>query len=115
VRQLRQLETLPTYISVEAISADLIDILAEVGYTEFQVVNQALFWQFIPPQPPLEGGYVDVKFNGHMSGLFGKELPADRWFTAARIKETFLQFLALRRVDPNLTYGWLDFHARRPA
>jgi hypothetical protein len=45
-----------------------------------------------------------------MSGLFGRELPPDRWedFTAAFRK--VIDWYDLRDRDPNLAIGWLDIH-----
>ena len=54
---------------------------------------------------------MQVQFNGHMSGLFGRELPSDRWFSIDEVAERFLMWTKLREADPMLAPGWLDFHA----
>lgn len=111
-RQLYSSKFRPKYISVEAIDHLLIDILSDAGYSSFQIVNQALNWQTKAPNPAQEGRYVDVTFDSHMSGLFGRELPSNLWFSAAIIKDIYKKFMEVQKFDPNLAFGWLDFHAR---
>ena len=45
-----------------------------------------------------------------MSGMFGRELPSERWgdFTAAL--RNLIDWYDLRHRDPNLAIGWLDIH-----
>ena len=102
----------PKYISVEAIDSSLIDILSEGGYSSFQIVNQSLNFQTKAPVPALEGEYADVTFDGHMSGLFGLELPSHLWVSAEIAKDIYAKFMEVHKFDPNLAFGWLDFHAR---
>ena len=49
-------------------------------------------------------------FNGHMSGLFGKELPIEGWKSFSEIAESYISFIKLQKRDPLLAHGWLDFH-----
>lgn len=115
VQQLIEDGRLPNHVSVEAISVDLLRNLSVAGYKTFQIVNQALSWSVRPPNPPLEGAYVDVRFNGHMSGLFGRELDPHKWLDQSEAEARYLAFKALRAKDQMLAHGWIDFHATRTA
>lgn len=101
----------PAFVSVEAISLEVLAELYAAGYRRFQLVNQALFFNVQPPQPPREGSFVPARFSGTMSGLFGRELPAEKWLTFSQAAERYLGFVRNYHVDPNLAFGWLDFHA----
>jgi hypothetical protein len=68
-----------------------------------------------PPNPPREGSFADVTFNGHMSGLFGRELPVERWLQFDDAAGLFVQFTGLARRDASLAHGWLDLHAAKSA
>lgn len=112
-RQLLADKRRPAFISVEAMSLDLLALLFGAGYDRVQIVNQSLHWAVVSPQPALEGGYVDVKFNGHMSGLFGRELNPKAWISFETAAQMYLDFMRLRRQDDKLANGWLDFHVTR--
>jgi FkbM family methyltransferase len=77
----------PAYVSFEA-DMDSMDrvfeqfgILSNLGYRQFQIVNQGMNRHLRCPQPAREGGYVDASFDGFSSGLFGEELPG-KWMSA---------------------------------
>lgn len=101
----------PAFVSVEAIALDLLSNLSAAGYERFQIINQALSWAWQPPSPPLEGEFVSVRFNGYMSGLFGRELDTKRWITFEEASKRYLLFRMLKATDDTLAHGWLDFHA----
>ncbi len=104
----------PPFVSVEANSLDLLSNLRAAGYERFQIVNQALNPVVRPPQPPREGQYAEVRFDGHMSGLFGKELPSGGWTGFEQACEQYLMFKRLKACNDSLAHGWLDFHAAMP-
>jgi FkbM family methyltransferase len=110
VRQLLTDQRRPNYVSVEAMSLEALAILYAAGYNRVQIVNQALNVLVQPPQPAREGKFVPVKFNGHMSGLFGSELKAGAWVSFTQAANMYLDFLDLRRRAETLAHGWLDFH-----
>jgi len=110
VRQLLADRRRPAFVSVEAASAELLAFMLAAGYDRVQIVNQALLpWAEIP-DPAREGRRVEVRFDGHMSGLFGHELPAGRWTDFTGAVENFLAFRDLHDRDPDLAHGWIDFH-----
>jgi FkbM family methyltransferase len=70
----------PAYVSVETQASigeaiDQLLALCTLGYRRFSIVDQSNHVNVRCPNPPLEGRYVDARFNGHTSGLFGRELP----------------------------------------
>jgi len=100
----------PAFVSIEAISLDALATLFAAGYDCVQIINQALIGSVVPPNPAREGKHVSVKFNGHMSGLFGRELDPKRWISFSAAAEIYLDFIKLKRRDDRLAYGWIDFH-----
>ena len=105
----------PAFVSVEAVSLDALALLRACGYDRVQVVNQALLPYVQPPRPAREGRYAPAQFNGHMSGLFGRELDPAKWLAFQDAAEAFLDFVWLQRRDPFLGHGWLDFHVTTSA
>lgn len=101
----------PDFVSVEAMSVETICFLRAAGYDRFQIVNQALHRTVRPVDPAREGRFADAQFNGHMSGLFGRELPHDMWLDTEECLERFQLFRKLQVKDPMLGHGWIDFHA----
>jgi FkbM family methyltransferase len=100
------------FVSVEASSGAVEDIalLFAAGYDRVQIINQALLGTVVPPNPPREGNYTDRKFNGHMSGLFGRELNPKSWMKIEIAIKTYIDFHEIRKRNAELAYGWLDFH-----
>jgi hypothetical protein len=45
-----------------------------------------------------------------MSGLFGRELNPKLWMTLETTIKTYMDFHEIRKRNPDLAYGWLDFH-----
>lgn len=84
--------------------------LKELGYLNYKISDQSKSHVVECPYPPLEGTYVDYRFNGLCSGLFAKELnnpiiPYDElleqyneYFTEKRSNRIFQQS------------GWYDVH-----
>jgi hypothetical protein len=103
----------PEWVSFEVNGVDDFDMLRSAGYDVAQLVNQYLHFAVIPPNPPKEGNYVDARFDGHCTGLFGNELPEARWCSIDEAQERYRMWNALRLRDPDLGVGWLDVHARR--
>jgi FkbM family methyltransferase len=119
---------LPPFVSVEFDSLDLPHLLRDAGYDRFQIINQAHLKLYRPPFPPREGRYVSIVFDGKMSGLFGRELPLERWVKFDRFVQQFNCFLQLPRMNRLKEYSlrrwgkltrrgwlikdsWLDLHA----
>ena len=91
----------PQFVSVELLSVnnlkgrpdvdflEILCLLRALGYTKFQIVDQSKHEKTVCPKPSREGEYVDFKFDGYSSGLFGKELP-NNW---SNIDEVAFQYL----------------------
>jgi FkbM family methyltransferase len=102
----------PDYISVEANGVEDFDLIERCGYRSVQLVNQWLHAFTRCPNPAREGSYAMAKFDGETSGLFGRELPPDRWIDVVEAKQRYAAWASLRGKDETLAIGWLDIHAR---
>lgn len=124
----------PDYVSVELMtpnnlagkSVDALEILCylrAMGYSTFRISDQSRLERVQCPQPPREGSYVDAKFDGHCSGLFGRELDGQiysidqvselylNWFYK-RTRKSWLPFFNTAPADtPFHSKGWFDIHA----
>lgn len=96
LRALMALRERPKYVSIEAGLTSLretfteLSLLWKLGYRHFKIVNQRLNSTVRCPSPPLEGDFVDYRFDGTCSGPFGEEAPGE-WMSPA---ETFIKYLA---------------------
>jgi len=96
IRKLRDAQTKPQYVSFECSTngfESAFEGLAELytmGYRRFKLVNGARIIERRCPNPPREGKYVDMKFDGHSSGPFGEET-AGQWLAVEEIIEKCLQ------------------------
>lgn len=102
----------PRYLSVEGGGPYYINILNAAGYTHFQIVNQLLHFRTVPPTPAREGTFFNTKFRNVMSGLFGRELNEERWWTGDKTNNALVKMKELRSIDRDLAPGWVDLHAR---
>jgi FkbM family methyltransferase len=105
----------PPFVSIEAASLDALAILRACGYDRVQIVNQAFNAYIQPPDPPREGRHAAVRFHGHMSGLFGRELDPRGWRGFREAVEVYLDFCRLQARQDTLAHGWLDFHVTTAA
>jgi len=105
----------PEYLSFEANPEldMLLELCAEHGYRRFKVVPQVAKSSWQLPEPPREGNYVPVRFTGHMSGPFGREIPGE-WLTIAQVRQAFQKWReAAVRGDEEARDEWHDIHAWR--
>ncbi len=76
----------PKFVSIESEKKSWRALLYEfemfkrLGYSKFKIVDQNDINLQRPPQPAVEGHYVEHKFEMGSSGLFGEELPG-KWLT----------------------------------
>ena len=111
IKSLKSLPALPSYLSAEAHSREILQTMFELGYRRFQIVdqrekNEIRLW----PWTWREGRYVWTRFSDRDSGTFGREVPG-RWLN---IDEVLANFDAIRSTVPPLFRGdptWHDFHA----
>jgi FkbM family methyltransferase len=115
VQQLLADSRRPAFVSIEAISLEALALLYAAGYDRVQIVNQAFNGFVTPPNPSREGKFAHVQFNGHMSGLFGRELAPEGWQTFSVASEDYLAFRKLHDRNELLAHGWLDFHVASSA
>jgi FkbM family methyltransferase len=138
LQALMTLRERPKYVSIEAGLTSFretfteLSLLWKLGYRRFKIVNQRLNSTVRCPRPPLEGSFVDYRFDGECSGPFGEEAPG-KWMS---IGETFVRYRGLLLEQryfgaggklhktsvhktyeqvkgvPTGAYGWYDFHAK---
>jgi len=101
----------PQYVSFEITKLDILGALQLAGYKKYQLVNQSYNHFTQPPNPAREGIFVDARFDGHSSGLFGRDLPTEAWVGFEEIAKIYVDFMDLRRRHGLLVRGWLDIHA----
>lgn len=140
LRALLPLATRPDYLSVESdkVSFDALveefRLLEELGYVEFQAVQQSTVTRRAPPLVAREGRHAPHAFAPGASGLFGRELPG-RWLSRAEVLERYRTIFRwyrlvgdrsllarsrpgrilvnmLGRVLGRKIPGWYDTHAR---
>jgi len=110
-RQLVKQKDLPAFVSAEASEPEIQAHFVSAGYDRFQIVNQARHGQVVAPNPSREGKYVNAAFTGHMSGLFGLELPPEKWVSYDEANEWLTMFRMMAKRDFPLLNSWIDVHA----
>lgn len=143
LKSLYKLGVKPKYISCELLAPhnlntqniDSLDILCHLktlGYTHFFPSDQSRNNSIVCPKPAKEGKYIDYKFDGETSGLFGKEL-TDKWYSFDYFVYNYLQYFheynGLNKIDYLIRvlnkylktkikqrsifpkYSWIDVHA----
>lgn len=109
------LPELPPYSSFEFHEDRMLDLLHDVGYTEFQIVNQWFNGFTKQVSPALEGiDYWPGRFTGFHSGYFGRELPAADWVGFAEAK-AWREALTIACRHGLMASSWFDLHARTAA
>lgn len=124
----------PTFVSVEDPDGSFVALFKGLGYDRFQMINQGYLSLMRPPSQSREGKPVAHVFDTHSSGLFGFDLPADRWVDGATILRQFETWRSLREKRINriaahamkrwgkftrrgwlIPGGWADVHATTAA
>lgn len=114
VEQLLQTRIRPPYVSIEATRAEDLARLFAAGYSRFQLVNQLLNNDTKEPNPAREGIFTGTAFTQSMSGLFGRDLPDNKWVDFSTAMRALLEWYSLHELDTSLVAGWLDIHAALP-
>lgn len=110
VRALQSFAQKPDYVSIEAEKIDFARLEAELeafgqlGYTSFQVVQQARFAPQPVPEPAREGRSAPHLMPPGSSGLFGKDLPGN-WRNEKQTLRMYRRIFLLYRLAGN--YSWL--------
>jgi FkbM family methyltransferase len=111
--QLAKSSNRPTFISMECNDGLEGEFLKEAGYDVAQLVNQWMLPFKESPTPPREGTFFKRQFTGEMSGLFGMELPQEKWKPIDDIAQLYKTWKLLHDQDADLAPGWIDIHATR--
>lgn len=97
LKALMEFNERPKYISIEAGLDSFeetfteLSLLWNLGYRKFKIVNQALNGNIRCLDPPVEGLFVDYRFDGTCSGPFGEEAPG-KWMS---VEKTFVKYRRL--------------------
>ena len=89
----------PKYLSIEATSAWHLGIMRAMDYDCFKLINQAYYFDWIPPPLAIHGRQIDYQFRSGSSGLFGEET-AGKWLDVDTIIAAFASIQNLHRVLP---------------
>lgn len=130
----------PSYISIESNKVDFdkllneIELIANLGYSDFKAVQQADVPRMKIPSGSSEGKITEHIFSKESSGMFGSDLPGnwmskeetvrayeeiftqyrrfgdDTFWQKNTLAQTFLK--ALSRITGKHYPGWYDTHAR---
>lgn len=122
---------LPTYISAEANTIDIIEQMHKLGYQKFKLINQYYGFtlqmhyeyyakfdvdnkDFVCEGNPFTGK-LPTWLNEHnlleWSGLFGTELPG-KWVSYAEIKQMYTLIRQMtNKLPAHVMVGWFDCHA----
>jgi FkbM family methyltransferase len=111
VRALHDFPDRPRFISIEENQASDFAELWSVGCRAFKLVDQSKLAGIGCPNPPLEGKYVDVRFEGQTSGPFGSETPGE-WMTFDCAVEKYLTEIRSPSRGYLATDSWFDIHCR---
>ncbi len=110
-------DMLPEYISFEVNSKvfDVLEILWNIGYREFQLVRQGKEFLPAPNYPTREGIEYRIPWKSNMSGPFGKDLPDDKWVGLVEIIRQLIlvQQEMSERKQRGEPPGWYDLHCRK--
>jgi FkbM family methyltransferase len=101
LKSLNGYKELPKFISIELPTPnnfknknenplEIITLLSELGYKKFKISDQSINWSKKNMNPPKEGTFVNIKFDGHSSGPFGNELEG-KFYSLDEISAAFLK------------------------
>lgn len=107
---LRNVATLPRYISAENGQENMIRELSCLGYQSFKFINQAGIGGRHSISPSKEGLNIDFIFDHGASGEFGEDTPGD-WMTMDAAIEASNKYWSNPSRDASID-GWYDIHAR---
>lgn len=105
----------PAFISFETSKRDYAGIFSYLyvsGFKKFQLVNQLLHQHRSAKLQGHMGEQTNYEFTKYSSGLFGDDLPADKWLTFDEALSRYMKYKELKQLDNvELGLGWLDIHA----
>lgn len=94
LRSLLNSEIKPKFISLESDKLswknllEEFDILEQLGYHKFKIIDQSKIHEQVCPHPSREGDYINYQFENGSTGLFGDDLPG-KWLSAEEAKKTY--------------------------
>lgn len=114
-KQVFEYKEKPAFISFETSRRDYAGIFSYLfvaGFKRFQLVNQLLHQQRNVELQSNMGVQTKYEFTKFSSGLFGEDLPVDKWLTFDEALSRYMKYKELKQLDNvELGLGWLDVHA----
>ncbi len=113
LESLLEFEQRPDYVSIESDKVSFerllkeFDLLKQLGYTDFQAINQETVPKQQEPKDTDEGHYSGYRLPYGATGLFGRDLP-DNWKNEAQILKQYEKIFKGYRLFGN--YGELKSH-----
>jgi FkbM family methyltransferase len=115
-RELCNIKNKPAFVSFETNRKEFAEIysyLFVAGYEQFQLVNQRNNPDRIIPFSSSEGKDIRYKFSKYSSGLFGEDLPHDKWLDINNSISNYVKYKTCKEIDNiELGLGWMDLHAK---
>ena len=115
-RELCNLKKKPSFVSFETSRknfAEIYSYLFVAGYEQFQLINQRNNPDRAPPFDSSEGKNIRYKFSKYSSGLFGEDLPSDKWLAINNSISNYVKYKTCKEIDNvELGLGWMDLHAK---
>jgi FkbM family methyltransferase len=106
LRGMAKAPILPAYISIESYQLEAAQLLYELGYTAFQLIDQNPAGGFTLPTIQREGATITWHDWSHCSGPFGRDLPENNWLSFEEFRKLWLT------IRPDQAPTWYDCHAR---
>lgn len=115
-KELSKLKVKPKFVSFETNKKEFAQIysyLYVAGYTEFQLRNQRNNPHTEVPFNSTEGHKINYKFSKYSSGLFGDDLPVNKWLDINESISNYVYYKTCKEIDnQELGLGWMDLHAK---
>jgi len=105
-----ELLTFNNLVNEDVDHLEILRKLKELGYTNYKISDQSKNHVVDCPYPPLEGSYIDYRFNGLCSGLFGKEL-INGSISYDKLLNQYNEYFTEKKSNGVFQHsGWYDVH-----
>lgn len=115
-KHLSKCEVKPKFVSFETSRRDYFGIFSYLyvsSYSRFQLINQTNNPKRAVPETVTQASNGNFKFSEFSSGLFGDDLPKEKWLIFDELLTRYVKYKELKQIDNvELGLGWLDVHAR---
>lgn len=106
LRGMKTAAALPPFVSIECHDLAPVEMLRDLGYARFQLVDQNPPGGFSLPALQREGRAISWQSWNHATGPFGRDLPEGEWVDFAEFRRRW------QAARPDCARTWFDCHAR---